>query len=97
MKKRLKGIISIVVLILFVIFLYPKPSGYDGQYTSRDIYKLTGDTWIDKKCFCLGYEYEHISFQKMDLCMGIPFSCKCFENSVNNLDEVITNEVECKW
>jgi hypothetical protein len=90
MKKWM--IIAIIALIL-IAFFFPKEAGQTG----RPGVQPGEQTWIDKKCSCLGYKFSwsYTSDTPLEyLCLGIPFSCKCTQNTVNQ-ETITSKEIEC--
>ncbi|MFC1753405.1 hypothetical protein ACFL96_08435 [Thermoproteota archaeon] len=68
----------VIIAVLLIAFLFPKPAGHEGGPKQPEPY-----TWINEECLCLGYKF-HANPNVMDvgqyyMCIGIPVSCECKE------------------
>jgi len=92
MKSWLKIVtIVFIILIVLIIFLYPKLS-----YTSR----IRGDGINNKKCMCLGFEWAPLASlpeEHNKFCLGFSVFCKCYRNTILNRTTrtFSTEEIEC--
>ena len=84
MKKRI--LIGIIITIVIIAFLFPKPAGESGHGYS--IVPPSGIlSWVDTECSCFGYKYDanrgRIDAPSKYKCIGIAYSCECTKHNLN--------------
>ena len=95
MKK--KWLIWVILIVILIAFLFPKPAGKLGSGFPPPTNEYS---WTNEECLCFGYKLD-MDKGVMDVpheysCIGIPFLCKCIENTYNKeTKEKTSKEVVC--